>query len=79
VYLACSSKNAYHDVWMSDSGDYFHMNLNRKWFCEYENNNGGENSLGDDSTTITQDMEKLICCSRMGGLEHPLGFFKFKN
>lgn len=49
------------DVWM-DLGASFHMTPHRDWFCEYENYNGGDAFLGDESTTkiIGHEIVKLF-------------------
>jgi hypothetical protein len=61
VYLDSSSTHLDHEAWLVDSGASFHINLNRKWFCEYESYDGGKFFLGDDSTTriIGQGKVKL--------------------
>jgi hypothetical protein len=51
VYLASTSTQSDHDVWLIESGAYFHMTPHREWFCEYERYEGGDVFLGDDSTT----------------------------
>jgi hypothetical protein len=51
VYLASSRTHADHEAWFVDSGASFHMTPHREWFCEYERYDGGNVSLGDDSTT----------------------------
>jgi hypothetical protein len=51
VYLASSSTHADHEAWLIDSGASFHMNPHREWFWEYENYDGGNVFLGNDSTT----------------------------
>jgi hypothetical protein len=51
VYLASSSTHAYHEAWLVESGESFHMNPHREWFCEYERYDEGNVFLGDDSTT----------------------------
>jgi len=45
-----------------DLGASFHMNPHRDWFCEYENYNGGDAFLGDESTTkiIGHGIVKLL-------------------
>jgi hypothetical protein len=46
VYLASSSTQVDHDLWMVDLGASFHMTLHREWFCKYEKYNGGDIFLG---------------------------------
>eukprot|EP00253_Pinus_taeda_P023743 PITA_23743 len=48
VYLASSSTHVDHEAWLIDSGASFHFTPHRKWFCEYEKNDGGDVFLGDD-------------------------------
>jgi hypothetical protein len=49
VYLDSSRMHADHEAWMVDSSTSFHMTPHREWLCEYENHDGGDVSLGDDS------------------------------
>jgi hypothetical protein len=51
VYLASSRTHAYHEAWLVDSSESFHMTPHREWFCEYKRYDGGNVLLGDDSTT----------------------------
>jgi hypothetical protein len=51
VYLASNSTQLEHDVWLINSGAYFHMKLHKDWFYEYGRYEGGDLFLGDDSTT----------------------------
>jgi hypothetical protein len=51
VYLASTSTHANHGVWLIDSSASYHMTPHREWFSEYEKYDGGDVSLGDDSTT----------------------------
>jgi hypothetical protein len=51
VYLASSNTHTDHDAWLVDLGASIHMTPHREWFCEYERCDGGNVSLGDDSTT----------------------------
>jgi hypothetical protein len=51
VYLESTGTHTYHDVWLIESGASYHMTPHREWFSEYENYNGGDVFLGDDSTT----------------------------
>jgi hypothetical protein len=51
VYLASTSTQLDQDVWLIDSGAYYHMTPNRERLCEYERYEGGDVFLGDDSTT----------------------------
>jgi hypothetical protein len=50
VYLASTSTDVDHDVWLIDSGASYHMNPHRKWFSKYEKYDGGDVFLGDYST-----------------------------
>ena len=49
VYLASTSTHAEHGVWLIDSGASYHMTPHREWFSEYEEYDGGDVFLGDDS------------------------------
>ena len=60
MYLDCTSTKSENDIWLIYLGAYFHMTTpHGDWFCEYEMYNGGDVSLGDDSTT------KIIGCGRV--------------
>jgi hypothetical protein len=61
VYLASSSTHEYHEAWLVESGDSFHMTPHMEWLCEYERYDGGNFFLDDDSTTkiIGQGQFKL--------------------
>jgi hypothetical protein len=59
VYLASTSTHADHDVWLINSGASYHMTPQREWFYEYENYDGGDVFLGDESTT------KIMGCGRV--------------
>jgi hypothetical protein len=60
VYLELTSKQSYHDVLLIESGAHFHMTPHREWFYEYENYEGGDVFLGDESETkiVGQDQVK---------------------
>jgi hypothetical protein len=51
VYLASTSTQSDHDVWLIDSGASFSYDTSQEWFCEYERYEGGDVFLGDESTT----------------------------
>jgi hypothetical protein len=51
VYLASTSTQSYQYVWLIDLGEYYHMKRHREWFYKYEQYEGGDVFLGDDSTT----------------------------
>ena len=51
VYLVYSNTHAYHEAWLIDSGESFHMTPHSEWFCKYGRHDGGNVFLGDDSTT----------------------------
>jgi hypothetical protein len=51
VYLVSTSTQSDQDVWLIDSGESYHMTPHKEWFCEYEQYDGGDVFLGDDSTT----------------------------
>jgi hypothetical protein len=51
VHLASTSTYSYRDVWLIDLGASIHLTPYMKWFCEYENYNGGDVFLGDVLTT----------------------------
>jgi hypothetical protein len=51
VYLVSTSTQSDQDVWLIDSGASYHMTPHKEWFCEYEQYDGGDVFLGDDSTT----------------------------
>ncbi|GFP82775.1 retrovirus-related pol polyprotein from transposon tnt 1-94 [Phtheirospermum japonicum] len=36
-------------IWYIDTGASFHMTPHRQWFCEYEQYDGGDVMLGDDT------------------------------
>jgi hypothetical protein len=44
MYLDSSSKHAYHEEWLVDSGASFHMTPHREWFFKYERYDGGDES-----------------------------------
>jgi hypothetical protein len=51
VYLSSNSTRSDQDVWLIDSGASYHMTPHREWFCKYEQYEGGDVFLGDDSIT----------------------------
>jgi hypothetical protein len=51
VYMSFIGTHEDRDVWLIDSSAPFHMNPHREWFNEYENYDGGDVFLGDDSRT----------------------------
>ena len=51
VYLASMSTQLEQDVWLIDPGASFHMEPYKDWFYEYEELDGGDVLLGDDSLT----------------------------
>ena len=51
MYLDSMGNPLERDTWMIDSGASCHMTPHRECFCEYENYNGGDVYLGDDSPT----------------------------
>jgi hypothetical protein len=51
VYLASTSTQSNQDVWLIDSRSSYNMTRNTTWFYEYEQYEGGDMFLGDDSTT----------------------------
>jgi hypothetical protein len=51
VYLDSSSTHTDHEAWLVDSGTSFHMTPHMESFYEYERYDGGDVSLGDESTT----------------------------
>jgi hypothetical protein len=52
VYLDSSRTHVYHEAWLDDSIESFHMTPHREWLCEYERYDGGNVFLGDESTNI---------------------------
>jgi hypothetical protein len=36
AYLASTGTHSDQDVWLIDSGAFYHMTPHREWFCEYE-------------------------------------------
>lgn len=48
VAAACMAQSD-KDVWLIDTGASYHMTPHRHWFCEYEQYNGGDVLLGDDT------------------------------
>jgi hypothetical protein len=51
MYLASLSTHANHDAQLINLSASFHTIPHKEWFCEYENYDGGDVILGDDSTT----------------------------
>jgi hypothetical protein len=51
VYLVSTSTQLDQDVWLINSGESYHMTPHREWLCEYEQYEGGDVFLGDESTT----------------------------
>jgi hypothetical protein len=51
MYLALTSTQSEHDVWLIDSGAHFHMTPHKDWFYEYEIYKGGDVFSGNDLTT----------------------------
>jgi hypothetical protein len=51
VYLVSTNTQLDQDVWLIDSGASYHMTPHKEWFYEYEQYDGGDVFLGDDSTT----------------------------
>jgi hypothetical protein len=51
VYLASTSTHSDQYVWLIDSGASYHMTPHKEWFYEYEQYDGGDLFLEDDSTT----------------------------
>ena len=49
MYLGSTITQSESDVWLIDLGAYFHMIVDREWFCEYEKYKGGYSFLRDDS------------------------------
>jgi len=52
VYLASTSKKSDQDVWLIDSRASCHMTQHKERLCEYEQYDGGDLFLGDNSITI---------------------------
>ena len=50
VYLTSTSTQSDQDVWLIDSGAYYHITPQKDWFCEYEIYDGDDVFLGDNST-----------------------------
>jgi hypothetical protein len=79
VYLTSIATHADHDVWLIKSGASYHMTPHKEWFSEYEEYNGGDVFLGDDSTT------KILGCGRVklllndGRIRTLPGFCTFQN
>ena len=51
VYLASMGTQSEHDAWLIESGASYHITPHRDWFLEYEEYEGGDVFIGDDSTT----------------------------
>jgi hypothetical protein len=59
VYLPLTSTQSDQDVWLIESGAYYHMIPHREWFYEYEQYVGGYVFLGDDSKTKIVGRERV--------------------
>jgi hypothetical protein len=42
VYLASTNTQSDQNVWLIDSGEFYHMTTHIEWFCEYERYEGGD-------------------------------------
>jgi hypothetical protein len=51
MYLTSTNTQLDQYVWLIDSGASYHMTTHKEWLCEYEQYDGGDFFLGDDSTT----------------------------
>jgi hypothetical protein len=81
VYLVPTSTQTDQDVWLIDSGAFYHMKPHREWLCEYERREEVNVFLGDELTTkivgrgrvrmILQDgrSSTLPCVLHITGLE----------
>jgi hypothetical protein len=62
VYLALTSTQFDQYVWFIELGSSYHMKPHREWLCKYEQYEGGEVFLGDESTTkiVERGIVRLI-------------------
>jgi hypothetical protein len=59
VYLTLTSTKLDKGVWFIDLGESYHMTPHREWLCEYEQYDGCDVFLGDESTTKIFEQERV--------------------